>query len=149
MNNKIKERVSIKKTKLDKLKTISDYNYQCKEYQQMANDPVAFIEKYGICHIPSKGYVPFKLHDHQKELLRAYHANDRNIVHHARQTGITLINALYAFHQAFFNREHTVVLTSNNTITAVTHRLFKRGNKQKNLTAMSQWKSHNLRVLIS
>ncbi len=105
--------INKKKSKLAKLQAISDLNTYHEEFEIMANDPVAFIEKYGMVQHYQKGLIRVKLYDHQKDILRSYHANSRNVVHHARQTGITLINALYAFHQAFFNRDYRVVLTSN------------------------------------
>ena len=102
-----------KKDIFDRLLEISNNNDYVQEHTKFCNDPVSFIEEYGKILHPIKGVIPFKPYNHQKELVRSYHENRFNIVHSARQTGLTYITAIYAFYHAFFGSNKTVIIVSN------------------------------------
>lgn len=103
----------MKKDIFDRLLEISNRNDYIEETMRLADDPVLFIEKHGKLIHPMHGVVPSKLYLHQEELLHSYHENRFNIVHSARQTGLTQTTSMYAFHHAFFGNDKTVAIISN------------------------------------
>lgn len=107
-----------KKDVFDRLLEISNKNDYEQDYAKFVNDPVSFIGEHGKIIHPVKGVIPFKLYKHQKELIHSYHENRFNIVHSARQTGLTAITAMYAFHHAFFTNNKTVIIVSNKQLNA-------------------------------
>ncbi len=109
----------MKKDIFDRLLEISNRNDYIEETTSLADDPVSFIEKHGKLIHPIHGVVPSKLYLHQEELLHSYHENRFNIVHSARQTGLTQTSAMFAFHHAFCGDNKTVIIISNNVLSAV------------------------------
>jgi hypothetical protein len=67
------------------------------EYGKCVADPCYVIENYYVTFDKTReSYVPFKLFERQKELIRNYEANRYNIVLKYRQAGITTVTAAYA-----------------------------------------------------
>lgn len=73
-------------------------------------DPAFFFEKYVKVKHPTKGLIPFKLHDYQKRLLNALLNYDAVIALFSRQMGKTTVVAMYFFWRANFqdNKEFTI-----------------------------------------
>ena len=57
------------------------------EYEKCFNDPIYFAERYIKIVHPSKGLMPIKLFDYQKETIEAFINHDRIILTTGRQMG--------------------------------------------------------------
>ena len=53
---------------------------QIEELKKCMDDPLYFIENYCTIQHPTKGRVPFKVYDYQKEMIMCYHNNNRSIL---------------------------------------------------------------------
>lgn len=82
------------------------------ELQRCAADPIYFMEKYVKVQHPTKGAVPFKLYDYQKEMVAAIHENKDTILLCSRQMGKTTVAAMYILWFATFNKAKRCVIAS-------------------------------------
>lgn len=69
---------------------------QLKIYAKCLGDPIYTIETFLKTYdLTQKGFVPFKLFHKQKEIIRSYEKNNRNIVTKPRQAGVSTTTAAY------------------------------------------------------
>lgn len=83
------------------------------EYYKCSQDPVYFIEKYVKINSLDEGFIPFKLRGYQKELIEAYHKENKIILLSPRQSGKTITTAAYILWYVFFNPDKTVAILAN------------------------------------
>ncbi len=79
------------------------------ELKKCGKDPVYFIDNYVKISHPSRGLVPFKLYDFQKDLIRDFQSNRYNIVLKARQLGVTTTMSAYAAWLMLFRRDKNIL----------------------------------------
>jgi len=85
---------------------------QAAEIIRCTHDPVYFIEKYVYIEHPTKGSVPFKLFDFQRNLIRVYNENRRTIAMLSRQCGKTTTAAGYLLWWAIFKDNQKILIAS-------------------------------------
>ena len=73
-----------------------DRGQQLKIYAKCLGDPIYAIETFLKTYdLTQKGFVPFKLFHKQKEIIKSYEKNNRNIVTKPRQAGVSTTTAAY------------------------------------------------------
>ena len=106
--------MSIDKPYLKKANTIEEFTgEQVLELKKCMQDPVYFTEKYCRVPHPVKGDVPLKLHDYQKNAIKAFAENRNTIFLAPRQVGKTTIATAFLLWFAIFNFEKTILIVSN------------------------------------
>ncbi len=83
------------------------------EFAKCARDPLHFIENYIYVRHPVKGETLFKLYPYQRNLVKAYHNNKEVITLFPRQSGKSETSCAYLFWFSIFNKDKTVLITSN------------------------------------
>jgi hypothetical protein len=71
-----------------------------------------FIDRYCFTNHPKSGYVPFKLHDFQKEFLYAFQTHSKVIFRKSRQVGASVATGAFAFWRANFNKNQQIRVIS-------------------------------------
>lgn len=84
-----------------------------REFQKCRNDPVYFIETYGMIVSTDDGLVPFKLYDYQKDILANYITNRNICLNQSRQSGKTSIVTAIILHFAIFNKSKRIAILAN------------------------------------
>jgi len=96
---------------------MSQLNY-ISELQKCSNDPVYFIEKYVKIQHPTKGTLPFRLYDFQKESIEDFVEHRFNIVLKSRQLGYSTVTAAFCLWAAIFNSDKAIVVVATELRTA-------------------------------
>lgn len=105
--------------KLKAAGTVIEWTDELKEeYVKCFEDPLYFAEKYMKIVHPSKGLIPIRLFDYQKETLEAFQDHDRIILTTGRQMGKTTVATAIILHYILFNQHKTVALLSNKAASA-------------------------------
>jgi hypothetical protein len=99
-----------------------DRSEQLKIFARCLGDPTYAIETFlKTFDLTQKGMVPFKLYYKQKEIIRSYEENNRNLVTKPRQAGVSTTTAAYiAVKTAFGDTDnpHKVLILANKQILA-------------------------------
>jgi hypothetical protein len=82
------------------------------EFILCKDSPEYFINHYCFTNNPIKGYVPFKLHEFQYEVLEAYRNHRRVIFLKSRQVGASALSGAYALWKANFNKGQMIKIIS-------------------------------------
>lgn len=83
------------------------------EWIKCAKDPIYFSERYiKIVHV-DRGLIPIQLYDYQKEVIKNFGDNRKNIVLQSRQSGKTTTATCLILHYILFNEYKTVALLAN------------------------------------
>lgn len=86
---------------------------QLEELVKCSNDPLYFMEKYMYVQHSTKGKIPFKAYEYQKELITGFDKHRNVIAMIPRQSGKTTSAAGYLLHYAFFNADVTILIAAN------------------------------------
>lgn len=90
-----------------------------KEYMKCAEDPIYFAERYiKIVHV-DHGFIPIKLYDYQKDIIKAITNNRRVVANTSRQAGKTTTAMAIILHYILFNEYKTVALLANKAASAL------------------------------
>lgn len=89
-----------------------------RELVNCVTDVNYFAEHYTTMQHPQHGAVRFTPYESQKTILHSYQENRWNITFGARQTGISLTNAIYVHWYAMFNPSKTIIISGNKQIAA-------------------------------
>lgn len=89
------------------------------EIVKCGKDPIHFIENYCKVQHPTRGTVPFKLYDFQKDCIEQFIEHRFNIILKSRQLGISTISAAYAVWLALFYRDKNILVIATKLSTAV------------------------------
>lgn len=73
-------------------------------------DKIWFCDNFGVLKDADKGWVKIKLRDYQKNLLRRYQKNRRNIIMFPRQSGKTTTTVLEIVHFIITNYDKDIVV---------------------------------------
>jgi len=82
------------------------------DLRRCQTDPIYFLEKFVKVSHPTKGAVPFKLYDYQKEMVLAIHENKDTVLLCSRQMGKTTVAAMYILWLATFHKNSRCVIAS-------------------------------------
>jgi hypothetical protein len=83
------------------------------EYKKCENDLIYFIENY-VKFNTLNGFDKITLYDKQKEILKSWAENKRNVTLAGRQSGLSTLHLLFSLHNALFKKDHiNVILTMN------------------------------------
>jgi hypothetical protein len=80
-----------------------------KEIIRCGKDPIYFLDNYGKIQHPTKGLLPFKTFEYQKDIVKAYLGHRMNIFLKARQLGVTTITAGYVAWLILFHKDKNVL----------------------------------------
>jgi hypothetical protein len=89
-----------------------------KEIVKCGKDPVYFIDNYCKIAHPTRGQVPFKTWDFQKELLYKFNDYRNNVILKSRQMGISTISAAYVSWMMLFHRDKNILVIATKFSTA-------------------------------
>jgi len=89
-----------------------------KEILKCGKDPLYFIDNYAKIQHPTKGLVPFRTYDYQKDIIQAYNTHRRNIILKARQLGMTTITAAYIAWFMLLHRDKNILIIATKLDTA-------------------------------
>lgn len=89
------------------------------EYVKCALDPHYFAEKYCRIKIEDGTIGSIELRDYQKDILTKFVKNQFNILMCSRQTGKTIVAAIFILHTILFNNDKNVMVVANVFDTAV------------------------------
>ena len=89
-----------------------------KELVKCGKDPVYFIDNYCKIAHPTRGQIPFKTWNFQKELLQKFNDYRNNIILKSRQMGISTITAAYVSWMLLFHRDKNVLVIATKFSTA-------------------------------
>ena len=81
--------------------------YEVKEFQKCANDPLYFMENYVRIVSLDEGLIPFKMYPFQKKIVETIHDNRFTICKLPRQSGKSTTTISYLLHYALFNQTLT------------------------------------------
>jgi len=83
------------------------------EYKKCENDLIYFIENY-VKVDNLNGFDKITLYEKQKEILKSWVENKRNVTLAGRQSGLSTLHLLFSLHNALFKKDHSnVILTMN------------------------------------
>jgi hypothetical protein len=88
--------------------------HQETEFLRCAIDPVYFINNYCYIRHATKGKIPFKLFDYQRDLVLCYWKNRQVIAMCSRQLGKTETAASFMLWFATFQRDVNILIAANN-----------------------------------
>jgi len=71
-----------------------------------------FIDRYCFTNHPKLGFVPFKLHDFQKQALKDFQEHNKVIFRKSRQIGISVISGAYALWRGNFYKNQMIKVIS-------------------------------------
>ena len=83
---------------------------QVQEIIKCGKDPNYFFEKYVKIQHPTKGLIPFKMYDFQKDCIDDFRGHRFNIVLKSRQQGLSTLSAAYSVWLALFKREQNILI---------------------------------------
>jgi hypothetical protein len=89
-----------------------------KEIVKCGKDPSFFLDTYCKISHPTKGQIPFKTWDFQKELLNKFNDYRNNIILKSRQLGISTISAGYIVWMMLFHRDKNILVIATKFSTA-------------------------------
>ena len=89
-----------------------------KEIVKCGKDPAYFLDSYCKISHPTKGQIPFKTWDFQKELLQNFNDYRNNIILKSRQLGISTISAGYIVWLMLFHRDKNILVVATKFGTA-------------------------------
>ena len=87
--------------------------YKLQELKKCLNDPIYFLDTHMIIQHPTKGGIPFKMYDYQKELVENYKNNRFAIALLPRQSGKTTCAAGFLLWKAMFNADSTILVAAH------------------------------------
>jgi len=87
-----------------------------KEIVKCGKDPAYFLDTYCKISHPTKGQIPFKTWDFQKELLQKFNDYRYNIILKSRQLGISTITAGYVIWLMLFHRDKNILVIATTNI---------------------------------
>lgn len=87
---------------------------QEREFLRCAIDPVYFIDNYVYIRHSTKGRIPFKLFDYQRDLVLTYWKNRQVIAMCSRQLGKTETAASFMLWFATFQNDKGILIAANN-----------------------------------
>jgi hypothetical protein len=94
-----------------------DRSEQLKIFARCLGDPTYTIETFlKTFDLTQKGMVPFKLYYKQKEIIKSYEKNNRNLVTKPRQAGVSTTTAAYIAVKSAFgdpDNPHKVLILAN------------------------------------
>jgi len=82
------------------------------EYIRCSQDPAYFMEKYCKIQHPSRGTIPFKPYEFQKNAVREFRDNSKNIILKCRQMGISTLSAGYSLWLMTFQKDKSILVIS-------------------------------------
>lgn len=86
---------------------------QEEEWMRCALDPIYFCEKYiKIVHV-DRGFIPFKMYDYQKDIIKSFTDDRKVVVLTARQAGKTTTAMAFILHYILFNTFKRVGILAN------------------------------------
>ena len=89
-----------------------------KEIVKCGKDPAYFIDNYCKISHPTRGQVPFKTWDFQKELLQKFNDYRNNVILKSRQMGISTVTAAYVSWMMLFHRDKNILVIATKFSTA-------------------------------
>jgi len=89
-----------------------------KEIIKCGKDPAYFLDTYCKISHPTKGQIPFKTWDFQKDLLQKFNDYRNNIILKSRQLGISTISAGYVVWLMLFHRDKNILVVATKFGTA-------------------------------
>ena len=87
---------------------------QVQEIIKCGKDPNYFFETYVKIQHPTRGLIPFRMYDFQKDCINDFRGNRFNIVLKSRQQGLSTLSAAYATWLALFKREQNILIIAIN-----------------------------------
>jgi hypothetical protein len=87
--------------------------HEIAEFIKCADDIEYFAENYIKVITVDKGFVPIKLFDYQREIIRAFNDNRYVVVNTARQMGKSVTAVIIILHYILFNKHKLVAILSN------------------------------------
>ena len=87
--------------------------YKLQELKKCLNDPIYFLDTHMIIQHPTRGGIPFKMYDYQKELVDNYANNRFAIALLPRQSGKTTCAAGFLLWKAMFNADSTILVAAH------------------------------------
>ena len=89
-----------------------------KEIVTCGKNPTYFLDTYCKISHPTKGQIPFKTWDFQKELLQKFNDYRNNVILKSRQLGISTITAGYVVWLMLFHRDKNILVVATKFGTA-------------------------------
>jgi len=89
-----------------------------KEIVKCGKDPAYFLDAYCKISHQTKGQIPFKTWDFQKDLLQKFNDYRNNIILKSRQLGISTITAGYVIWLMLFHRDKNILVIATKFSTA-------------------------------
>lgn len=86
---------------------------QIQELKRCAEDVVYFCKRYIKVRHPVKGSIPLVLYPYQERMMRLFQEERYSVVLSARQTGKSVVSAIYLLWYSIFNKDKTVLIVSN------------------------------------
>lgn len=86
---------------------------QVEELKKCLHSPIYFIENYVQIIHPVHGIIPFKMYDHQKEMISNYENDDHNVVLASRQVGTNVATCAYILWYSIFKEYRTTLIIGN------------------------------------
>jgi hypothetical protein len=83
---------------------------QVQEIIKCGKNPNYFFENYVKIQHPTKGLIPFKMYDFQKDCIDDFKEHRFNIVLKSRQQGLSTLSAAYAVWLALFKKEQNILI---------------------------------------
>lgn len=90
------------------------------EIKRCKVDPVYFIENYVKIQHATRGTLPFKMFDFQRNSIEDFKNHRFNIVLKSRQLGYTTVTAAFCLWAAMFNTDKAIIVVSTDLATAKT-----------------------------
>lgn len=87
--------------------------FKLQELKKCLLDPVYFAETYMQIQHPTKGGIPFRMWDFQKELVRLYSENRFSVALLPRQSGKTTCAAAFLLWKAMFHADSTILVAAH------------------------------------
>lgn len=106
------------------------------EYIKCKNDIVYFAENYCEINTIDKGETLIKLYDFQKQLLKELISNDKILIHHSRQLGISKIISIFLAWKNIFTNDYYSYYCKNFNVC--------RSMRQETIKHMSKYKCNRL-----
>lgn len=92
----------------------TDYTLeQIQELKRCSEDIVYFCKKYIKVRHPVRGSIPFTLYPYQERMMKMFQEERYCVVLSARQTGKSVVSAIYLLWYAIFKADQTILIVSN------------------------------------
>jgi hypothetical protein len=89
-----------------------------KEIVKCGKDPAYFIDNYCKISHPTRGQIPFKTWNFQKDLLQKFNDYRNNVILKSRQMGISTVTAAYVSWMMLFHRDKNILVIATKFSTA-------------------------------